>query len=535
MKLRFLGAAREVTGSCFLLTAAGKNVLIDCGMEQGKDLYENPNLPISPGEVDAVLLTHAHVDHAGRIPLLVKNGYRGPIYSTDATMDLCGILLLDSAHIQESEAEWKNRKNKRAGRPEEEPLYTVTDAEHALAYFRPVAYNTALEIFPGSTVRFTDVGHLLGSASITVAVTEDGQTKNIVFSGDIGNTGQPLLKDPTPLTTADYIVMESTYGDRSHGERPDTVTELAKIIQRTFDRGGNVVIPCFAVGRTQEMLYYLRQVKERELVQGHGNWPVYMDSPLAVRATQIVSENYIECFDAEAMNLVRQGVNPLDFPGLRLAVTSDESKQINFDPQCKVILSASGMCEAGRIRHHLKHNLWSPAATILFVGYQAEGTLGRLLVDGLKEVKLFGEYIEVHADIVILPGMSGHADNNGLLAWAANFDPKPQKLFVVHGQDEVTELFAERLRNELGLDAEAPYPDAVYDLTADCWLALGNRQHISHERVTAGGKRQSAIYARLVAAGQRLAAIIRRSDGLANKQLARFADQLEALCDKWDT
>ncbi len=533
MELKFLGAAHEVTGSCFLLDACGRHILIDCGMEQGKDLYENPALPIAPGEVDAVLLTHAHIDHAGRIPLLVKQGYRGNIYATDATTDLCGIMLLDSAHIQESEVEWKNRKNKRAGKPEEEPIYTVQDAEQALSQFRPVAYGADLELFPGVSIRFTDVGHLLGSASITLTVTEAGKTETLVFSGDIGNLNQAIIKDPEYLSHADYVVMESTYGNRSHGPRPDTVNELARVIQKTFDRGGNVVIPCFAVGRTQEMLYYIRQIKQQNLVSGHGSWPVYMDSPLAVRATQIVSENYAECFDAEAMALVRAGINPLEFPGLKLAVTSDESKQINFDPTPKVIISASGMCEAGRIRHHLKHNLWNPNACILFVGYQSDGTLGRLLVDGLKQVKLFGETIEVRAEIIVLPGMSGHADDQGLLTWASHFSPKPKKVFVVHGQDEVTDLFAERLHTELGLDATAPYPGAVYDLTNAVFTSEGQHQRLVKARESTPRK-QSAVYARLVSAGERLLAIIRRSEGLANKQLAKFADQLEALCEKWD-
>ena len=534
MKLEFLGAAHEVTGSCFLLTACGKHILIDCGMEQGKDIYENPDLPVLPGSVDALLLTHAHIDHAGRIPLLVKQGYNGKIYTTDATMDLCGIMLLDSAHIQESDIEWKNRKNQRAGRPAEAPLYTVADAERALKLFQPVAYNAWLDIYPGVRIRFTDVGHLLGSASISIEVTENGVAQTIVFSGDIGNLNQAIIKDPQYLTQADYVVMESTYGNRSHGPKPNTVLELAKIIQRTLDRGGNVIIPCFAVGRTQEMLYYIRQIKAQELVKNHGCWPVYVDSPLAVRATQIVSENYAECFDEEALALVQSGLNPLDFPGLTLAVTSEESKAINFDTTPKVILSASGMCEAGRIRHHLKHNLWNPQATVLFVGYQADGTLGRILVDGAKQVRLFGEQIDVQAELCILPGMSGHADREGLLTWAGHFAPKPKMVFVVHGQDEVTDLFASTLHEKLGLNASAPYPGAEYDFQLDAYTSEGDRTPVRRVPKSEGGRRQNTIYLRLCAAAQRLAAIVQRSEGLANKQLARFADQLETLCNKWD-
>lgn len=535
MKLEFLGAAHEVTGSCFLLTAADRHILVDCGMEQGKDIYRNPDIPVTPGDIDAVLLTHAHIDHSGRIPLLVKQGYSGPVYSTDATRDLCAIMLLDSAHIQESDAEWRTRKNKRAGREAEEPLYTVDDASRAVEQFVPVPYDTEKEIFPGVVISFTDVGHLLGSASITVRVTENGRTETIVFSGDIGNVNQPIIKDPTPMSTADYVVMESTYGNRSHGPRPDYISSLTRIIQKTFARGGNVVIPCFAVGRTQEMLYMLREIKERELVAGYGNWPVYVDSPLAIQATQVVSENYSECFDDEALALINRGVNPLRFPGLRLSVTSQDSIAINEDPTPKVIISASGMCEAGRIRHHLKHNLWRGESTILFVGYQAVGTLGRTIVEGAEEVKLFGETIAVKANIEVLDGVSGHADDRGLMKWISSFNPKPKKVFVVHGEDKVTDYFAQRLTEELSLDAAAPYPGAQYDLAAGVWLSEGSRELVGDgEKPSEGRRRQNVIFARLTAAGRRLMGIIEKNSGLGNKQMAKFADQVEALCNKWE-
>ena len=535
MKLEFLGAAHEVTGSSFLLTANGKSILIDCGMEQGKDIYENPEIPISPGEIDAVLLTHAHIDHSGRIPLLVKQGYGGPIYSTDATRDLCGIMLLDSAHIQESDAEWKSRKNQRAGKEAAEPLYTIDDASRAVEQFVPVPYDTKEEIFPGIRISFTDVGHLLGSACITVHVTENGDTETIVFSGDIGNVNQPIIKDPTPMYKADYVVMESTYGNRSHGPRPDYITALTNIIQKTFDRGGNVVIPCFAVGRTQEMLYMIREIKEKELVKRHGEWPVYVDSPLAIQATQVVSENYLECFDEEALSLINRGINPLQFPGLRLSVTSQDSIAINMDATPKVIISASGMCEAGRIRHHLKHNLWRGESTILFVGYQAVGTLGRTIVEGAEQVKIFGETIAVKADIQILDGVSGHADDRGLLKWFSTFEPIPKKVFVVHGEDKVTDYFAHRLETEFGVDADAPYPGGIYDFEEKVWIADGNREIISSgEKPSEGRRRQNVIFARLQAAGRRLLGIIEKNSGLSNKQMARFADQVETLCNKWD-
>ena len=415
MKLYFIGADHEVTGSCHYVEACGKRFLVDCGMEQGKDVFENVEIPVPASQIDYVLLTHAHIDHSGLLPLLFKNGFRGEIISTFATSDLCSIMLRDSAHIQEFEAEWRNRKGRRAGKEEFVPLYTMDDALGAVELFHPCDYNQKIELTEGISIRFTDVGHLLGSASIEIWITEDGVSKKIVFSGDIGNTNQPLIKDPEYLSEADYVVMESTYGDRTHGERPDYVTELANIIQETFDRGGNVVIPAFAVGRTQEMLYFIREIKEKGLVTGHGCFKVFVDSPLAIEATNVFNKNFRACFDEDAMKLINAGINPIKFDGLNLAVSSDESRAINFDMEPKVIISASGMCDAGRIKHHLKHNLWRKECTVLFVGYQGAGTLGRALTEGANYVKLFGETIEVQAEIRKLSGISGHADKNGLL------------------------------------------------------------------------------------------------------------------------
>ena len=338
MKLTFLGANHEVTGSCTLLEAAGQRYLIDCGMEQGKDMYENQPIPVAPGEIDSVLVTHAHIDHTGLLPLLVRNGFRGRIYATDPTVELCGIMLRDSAHIQEFEAEWKNRKGKRSGAEPVEPMYTIQDAEAAVRLFRGVEYGKKTELAPGLEIEFVDVGHLLGSSSIEIWVTENGTTTKLVFSGDIGNQNQPLIKDPTYLADADYVVMESTYGDRLHGPRPDYVGELTKILQRTFDRGGNVVIPSFAVGRTQELLYFIREIKEKGLVKGHGNFPVYIDSPLAIEATRIFKDTDPDCFDDETRALLAKGIDPIQFPGLRVSVTSDESRMINADREPKVIL-----------------------------------------------------------------------------------------------------------------------------------------------------------------------------------------------------
>ena len=534
MKLTFLGANHEVTGSCTLLEAAGQRYLIDCGMEQGKDVYENQPIPVAPGEIDGVLATHAHIDHTGLLPLLVRNGFRGRIYATRPTAELCSIMLRDSAHIQEFEAEWKNRKGQRSGAEPVEPMYTIQDAEAAIALFRGYDYNKEIELAPGIVIRFVDVGHLLGSSSIEIWVTENGATTKLVFSGDIGNLDQPIIKDPSYLKDADYVFMESTYGDRSHGPRPDYVAELAKILQRTFDRGGNVVIPSFAVGRTQELLYFIREIKEKNLVTGHGCFPVYIDSPLAIEATRIFKDTDSSCFDEETNALLAKGIDPIQFPGLKVSVTSDESRAINTDPVPKVIISASGMCEAGRIRHHLKHNLWRKECTILFVGYQAVNTLGRSLLEGADNVKLFGESIEVQAEICQLTGLSGHADREGLLKWVNSFEPKPKRVFIIHGEDEVENVFAQTL-TEQGFNACAPYNGEQWAIGAEGAVCLkeGTRIRIEHH-ISEGAARAATVFQRLLNAGKRLLRVIEHNEGGANKDLAKFADQINALCDKWD-
>lgn len=531
MELMFIGADHEVTGSCHYLRVGDKNILVDYGMRQGVQMYESCALPVDAALIDYVFLTHAHIDHSGMLPFLYSRGFRGSIYATDATADLCSIMLRDSAHIQMQEAEWKNRKAKRStDNALIEPLYTMEDADGAIKRLIPCEYEKKIEVCPNITIRFTDIGHLLGSSSIEVWATEQSVTKKIVFSGDIGNIDQPLIKDPKVTKEADYVVMESTYGDRYHSdEKPDYIGELTNILQTTFDKGGNVVIPSFAVGRTQEMLYFLRQIKEERLVKGHEDFPVYVDSPLAVEATGIFQRNSADCFDDEAMTLIKKGINPIMFPGLHLAITSDESKEINFENTPKVIISASGMCEAGRIRHHLKHNLWREECTILFVGYQANGTLGRAIVEGAKTVKLFGETIEIRANIAKLIGMSGHADKAGLLRWIEGFEQKPDKVFVVHGEDSICKLFTECLKIEYGIKAYAPYSSTRYDLLA--------KEFIYEAEPVALKKKAhgiSDVFARLVAAGQRLVAVIYKNEGCANKDLARFADQINALCDKYD-
>lgn len=529
MKLTFIGADHEVTGSCHYLETGGKHILVDYGMEQGVNVFENMPLPVDEALIDYVFLTHAHIDHSGLLPLLYAKGFRGQIYMTHATADLCSIMLRDCAHIQMAEAEWKNRKAKRsASQPAMEPLYTMEDAEGCIKRIVACGYDEEIQVTENIKIRFTDIGHLLGSASVEVWLTENGTTRKLVFSGDIGNKDLPLLRNPQPTLEADYVIMESTYGDRYHDkDRPDYVAALTQILQETFDRGGNVVIPSFAVGRTQEMLYFLRKVKVGRLVKGHEDFPVYVDSPLAVEATNIFQENRMECFAGEALECVREGINPISFAGLRLSITSEESIAINFDTTPKVIISASGMCEAGRIRHHLKHNLWRPESTILFVGYQAMGTLGRAIVEGAKEVKLFGEPIEVRASIKKLIGMSGHADKDGLLDWVNTFEEKPKKIFVVHGEDSVCMSFTECLKIEHGQRAYAPYSGTEFDLIANKFTYEAEPVPVKKKTAVATG-----VYARLVSAGQRLAAMIAKCDGWTNKDLAKLADQINSLCDK---
>ena len=534
MKLEFLGAAHEVTGSCHYLEFADKHVLVDCGMEQGPDLYVNQEIPVNASTIDYVFVTHAHIDHSGLLPMLYNHGFRGQIFTTTATHQLCEIMLKDSAHIQMFEAEWKNRKAKRAGRPEVVPLYDMNDAVGVLGHFVSCDYHSVINVCEGLKVRFVDAGHLLGSSSIEMWISENTaegvEERKLVFSGDIGPGNRPLIKDPEYLTSADYVVMESTYGDRTHETPPDYAVELARVIRDTFTRGGNLVIPAFSVGRTQEMLYFIRRIKMENLLPEFQNFEVYVDSPLAVEATTIFGKNVQDCFDDTALALVQQGINPIGFPGLRMAITSDESKMINFNDKPKVILSASGMCEAGRIRHHLKHNLWRKDSTILFVGYQVPGTLGNMLLNGAKEVKLFGETIEVQAKIENLPGISGHADVNQLTKWVSMFDPKPKRVFIVHGEDKVTEQFAAHIHEELGLEAYAPFSGDAFDLLTGACVAQGSREAVEKKSTRAVNN----IFARLVAAGERLMTVIRKCEGMPNRELGKFADQINELCNKWE-
>ena len=537
MEIRFLGATHEVTGSCTMLTVNGRNFLVDFGMEQGKDMFVNQDIPVKPSDIECVVLTHAHIDHSGKLPLLYKNGFRGQIYATEATCSLCNIMLRDSAHIQEFESEWKNRKGKRSGSSPVEPMYTVEDAENTIQQFVPFPYNSRTQILEGVDLEFTDAGHLLGSACVSLWLKEGGVEKKIVFSGDLGNVSKPILKDPQPVEEADYVVIESTYGDRLHEKAPkdeDFAAQLAGYIQRTLDRGGNVVIPSFAVGRTQELLYFIRQIKEEGLVKGHDGFKVFVDSPLANEATSIFVQTDHSYFDDTMREILDSGKNPIFFPGLEVSVTADESRQINFDTEPKVILSASGMCEAGRIRHHLKHNLWRKESLILFAGYQAEGTLGRTLFDGAETVKLFGEDIQVNAEIGYLANISGHADKNGLLDWIRHFTKKPEIVFVNHGEDAVTESFARCLKEENGFpETVAPYSGTAYDLATGECLVLAEGIPVP-ERETSPQKKVSEIYGGLQDMEKRLRNLVASFDGRPNKEVKRLTREISELLARWE-
>ena len=532
MRLTFLGATHEVTGSRTLIEAGGIYGLVDCGMEQGEDVFVNAEMPVGADKIDFVLLTHAHIDHSGLLPLLYKQGFRGSIFATTATCNLCQVMLRDCASIQASDAEWQSRKSQRAGGPPVEPLYTMEDAEGAISRLRPCDYGHRVQVNEHVIARFVDVGHLMGSASIEIFLREGEVHKKVVFSGDIGNFNQPILNNPHYVTEADYVVTEATYGDRYHEKgKIDSVHFLAEIIQKTLDRGGNVVIPSFAVGRTQEMLYFIREIKLKNLVTGHGEFPVYVDSPMANEATGIFLQCDRDFFNEETRALLESGVNPLVFPGLHISVSAEESKQINFNPEPKVIISASGMCEAGRIRHHLKHNLWRKECTILFVGYQAVGTTGRAIRDGKKEIRLFGEDVAVEAEISYLPGKSGHADKDGLLKWINSFDPKPDMVFVNHGDDAAVKAYANCLHDEYDFTVSAPYSGAVFDLAAGFYLETPEGIPVS--RLTSKQRRNLTVFENLISAVERLMKVARAARSMPNKELAKFAGQINSLADKW--
>ena len=473
MKITFLGATKIVTGSNFLVEAAGKKFLVDCGLYQGKAELEEQNyreFDYNPAEIDFMLLTHAHIDHSGRIPKLYNDGFKGPIYAHKATCDLCQIMLPDSGHIQEMEAEWKNKKRIRKGQPTRGSLYTAEDALKCMEIFVPVKYDEIIQVSENIYVRFNDAGHMLGSSTIEIWAKEDGKETKAVFSGDLGNNDIPLLSEPTMIDNCDYLVMESTYGSRLHLRNDEKAKMFLNIVSETLDNGGTVVIPSFAVGRTQEILYELNKLKDiikdeefkrkyRTLMRSD----VYVDSPLAISATEVFKEN-MNLFDEETQQLIQSGDNPLEFPGLQFTKTADESKSLNEMDGAAIIISASGMCDVGRIKHHLKHHIWNPNSTILFVGYQAPGTLGRRIVDGAKTIKIFGEEIAVNARIEYIEGYSGHADQEWLMNFIYSYAIKPKHIFLVHGEAEGQIILKNKILEDLNIPVTIPEYGETYEL-----------------------------------------------------------------------
>lgn len=476
MKITFLGATRTVTGSNFLVEGAGKKFLVDCGMYQGKATEELENeepFEFNVHDIDFMLLTHAHIDHSGRIPKLYNDGYKNPIIATKATCDLCAIMLPDSGHIQEMEIEWKNKKRIRKGEKPLPPLYTAEEAARCLEIFRPVEYDEIIDIDENIHVRFNDAGHMLGSSIIEVWINENGKEEKIVFSGDIGNNDIPLLSEPTMIEDADYLVMESTYGNRLHMRNDDKAKTFLNIVSETLEKKGTVVIPSFAVGRTQEILFELDKLKcqttDEEIKEKYNEVmkaSVYVDSPLAISATEVFEDN-MNLFDEETKEFIQRGDNPLDFPGLKFTRTADESKELNESNEPSIIISASGMCDVGRIKHHLKHNIWNPNSTILFVGYQAPGTLGHSIVNGAKKVKIFGEEFAVNARIEYIEGYSGHADQEWLLNFVYSFIKKPKHIFLVHGEPEAQDTLKEKIEETTNIPVTVPEMGETYELKED--------------------------------------------------------------------
>jgi len=476
MKVTFLGATKTVTGSNILVEGAGKKFLLDCGMYQGKATadYQNTDPFIYRIEdIDFVLLSHAHIDHSGRIPKLYKEGFRNPVYATKATCDLCSIMLPDSGHIQETESQWKNKKLVRNGKDPIPPMYTAEDAINSLEIFRPVRYDEIVDIDEHIKVRFNDAGHMLGSAIIELWIEENGKTEKLVFTGDLGNNDLPLLQAPTMIESADYLIMESTYGSRLHQVYKDEerATQFLDVVTETLENGGKVIIPSFAVGRTQEILYELNRAKahkkdDEEFMRKYEilmKTTVYVDSPLAISATEIFKQN-MELFDEEIQEELMRGDHPLEFPGLKYTKTAEESMMLNDDPTPSIIISASGMCEVGRIKQHLKHNIWNPRNTILFVGYQAPGTLGNTIVNGAKKVKIFSEEFAVNARVEYIEGYSGHADQQWLMNFIYSFIDKPKHVFLVHGEIEGQVILKEKIQEETQIPVTIPSFGDVYEL-----------------------------------------------------------------------
>ncbi len=465
MKITFCGASGTVTGSCYLVETGRYRFIVDCGMFQGSKEIRNLNerdFIFNPADLDFGLLTHAHIDHSGLIPKLAKNGFSNKIFATKATVELCRIMLPDSGHIQETESEWRNRKRARKGQLPTEPLYTSIDAVNCLSLFQAVNYQEEFKPVPEITVRFLDAGHILGSALIEICITEEGTTTKIVFSGDLGQKNQPIIQDPTYVSRADYVLIESTYGNRLHEDSEERVGQLKKLIIESVESGGNLVIPAFAVGRTQDLLYHIRTL----LLKGEiPRIPVYIDSPMAISVTEIYRDNP-GYYDEPTLKMLADNQSPFEFNNLYFTRTVEDSRRINHIAKGAIIISASGMCDAGRILHHLKHNLWRPESHVLFVGYQAEGTLGRRLLEGAKVVKIMGEEIGVRAQIHSIGGFSAHADRGGLIDWLEGFEQLPRGIFITHGENNAQKELAALIRQKFGIEPSIPVWGEEFELNA---------------------------------------------------------------------
>ena len=537
MKITFLGAAHQVTGSRTLVEwLDGRFFLVDYGMEQGENEMLQADLPVAPSKIEYVFLTHAHIDHSGLLPLLYRQGFRGTVYATAETTNLCSIMLADSAHIQETDAAYETKKNLRHSGAPVEPIYTAEDAAQTMELFFPCEYGKLYMIDEGLTVRFTDAGHLLGSSFLEFFLEDGGQTRKLVCSGDVGNINQPIINDPRPVSEADYLLIESTYGTRIHESVQSAVPVLTDILRQTFSRGGTVIIPSFAVGRTQELLYFFREIKQNHLLPDFDTFPVFVDSPLANEATAVFLQCSQDCLDQQTRDIMAAGQNPIWFDNLNTTVSAEESKALNTDKTPKVIISSGGMCEGGRIRHHLKHNIWDSRNTVLFVGYQANGTLGRIIYDGAKTVKIFGEEIDVKAQISLLEGISGHADREGLFRWISSFEKKPACVFVNHGDDDSCTGFAAAVTEHFGIPSSAPYSGSEFDLLTGEWIRLTDPVYKENRKPDKTSSQASArkenFYAELRNAVAELDEYTRRMEGHSNHELKTLKDRiLELMSD----
>ena len=539
MKITFLGAVHQVTGSRTLVEwKDGRWFLVDYGMEQGENDLVQADLPVAPSSIEYVFLTHAHIDHSGMLPLLYKQGFRGAVYCTAETENLCSIMLADSAHIQETDAAYETKKNLRHSGEEVQPLYTKEDAAHTMELFRSCEYGKLYMIDEGLSVRFTDAGHLLGSSFVEFFLEDQGISKKLVCSGDVGNLNQPIIRDPQPVKEADYLLIESTYGTREHEKAQSPIPVLTDILRQTFSRGGTVIIPSFAVGRTQELLFFFREIKQKHLLPEFESFPVYVDSPLANEATAVFLQCSEDCLDQQTLDIMAAGQNPIWFDGLFTTVSADESKALNTNDNPKVIISSGGMCEGGRIRHHLKHNLWDSRNTILFVGYQAAGTLGRIIYDGADSVKIFGEQIDVKAQVALLNGISGHADSKGLLQWLSAFEQMPSFVFVNHGDDESCTGFAKAVTERFNIQAVAPYAGSEFDLLKGEWIRLTDPEYRKNRKnenaESTARRRKDTAYEDLREAVRMLDRYTESLSGHSNHELKVLTNRIKALITDQD-